>query len=188
MQTFAELIRSWQIFYATLAAACATLVGLLFIALTVNPGTSRGGASSWDLRIARKTFGDFLLVLMTSLMFLVPGLPPDGLAVALVALGIAWIPGMLIRMIVGMARNGRTKVPLARRIRAFSLSLAGGVGLVVVGIALWLGYTDVLYWLVCVLAALLASAASTAWILLTRTVRAGVTRVRPGGPAGQRGS
>ncbi len=178
MQDFAQLIEGWRIFYATLAAACATLVGLLFIALTFNPSVSRAGKDSWELRIARKTFGDFLLVLMTSLMFLVPGLPPVGLAAALVAIGVSWTLGVLVRMNVSAIRNGRLNVPLGKRIRVFGLSFVGGAGLVAVGIALWLGYTDVLYWLVGGLASLLASASATAWTLLVGAGSDGTRRQR----------
>lgn len=71
MQQFVELMEGWQVFYATLAAACATLIGLLFIALTFHPSFFRDNRNKWQLRIARKTFGDLLLVLLTSLMFLV---------------------------------------------------------------------------------------------------------------------
>jgi hypothetical protein len=51
----------------------------------------------------------------------------------------------------------------------FFLSFLGGIGLIGVAVALWLEYTDVLYWLVAVLAALLASASTTAWTLLATT-------------------
>jgi hypothetical protein len=165
MDQYAEIIRSWQVFYATLATACATLIGLLFIAFTFNADIFRNRKTSWHLRIARKTFGDFLLVLMTSLMFLVPGLPPVGLASALLALGIAWSLGVVGRLIVATIRTGEHNFPA--EIRVFGLSLAGGIGLMGVAVALWLGHTEVLYWLVAAMAALLASASTTAWTLLT---------------------
>ncbi len=175
MQQFVELMQGWQIFYATLAAACATLIGLLFIALTFHPGYFRDSRNRWQLRIARKTFGDLLLVLLTSLMFLVPRLPPIGLAVGLFALGASWSLGDLGRVAAGALREQMGGLSARRIVRAFILSFAGGLGLIGVAVALWFGYTDVLYWLVAVLAALLASASTTAWTLLT------TIEERPGG-------
>jgi hypothetical protein len=52
MRPFAEVLRDWQMFYATVATACATLTGLLFVALTLNtavlrrPGHARLSPSS----------------------------------------------------------------------------------------------------------------------------------------------
>jgi hypothetical protein len=167
LQDFSGLIREWQVFYATVAAACATLIGLLFIAMTLNPEVLTDKRNIWRLRIARKAFGDFLLVLMTSIMFLVPRLPPVGLAAALFALGIAWSFGVVGRLVLITLREGPRHLSPGKLIRIFSLSFVGGIGLIGVAIALWLEYTDVLYWLVAVLASLLASASTTAWTLLT---------------------
>jgi hypothetical protein len=166
MHDFYDLIREWQTFYATLALACATLIGLLFIALTINQDVLRKKKNVWRLRIARKAFGDFLLVLMTSIMFLVPRLPPVGLAAALFALGVAWSFGVIARLVMIFIREKSRQLSVRKVIRVFLLSFIGGIGLTGVAIALWLEYTDVLYWLVAVFAALIASASATSWTLL----------------------
>ncbi len=36
MEKFQASIQSWQVFYATVAAASATLTGLLFVSLSLN--------------------------------------------------------------------------------------------------------------------------------------------------------
>jgi hypothetical protein len=137
--------------------------------MTFRPEIFKNNADRWPLRIARKTFGDFLLVLMTSLMFLVPRLPPVGLGAALFALGVAWSFGVVGRLAVAAIQEGLHTFSTARLLRVFFLSFLGGIGLIGVAVALWLEYTDVLYWLVAVLAALLASASTTAWTLLATT-------------------
>ncbi len=162
---FTELIRDWQGFYATLATASATLVGLLFVAVTLNAGSLLRGSSRWQLRIARKAFGDFTLVLMSSVVFLVPRLPPIGFSVALLALGIAVTFGVSRAAVVSL-RDGDSP-GLWHTVRAFALSLAGSLGLIAASVLIYLGYPDALYWLVCVWAALIASACATAWSLLT---------------------
>jgi hypothetical protein len=67
---------------------------------------------------------------MTSLMFLVPGLPPLGLASALFALGIAWSFGVIGRLLVTTMRERRQVFSLGKQIRVFYLSLLGGIGLI----------------------------------------------------------
>ncbi len=162
---FTALIRDWQVFYATLAAASATLIGLLFVAFTFNAESLLLRRNAWRLRILRKAFGDFLLVLMSSVTFLVPRMPRVGLCVALSVLGAIVTFGVTrsgVRSLQSGGSPGRRPT-----LRAFGLSLVGSLGLVAVAILIYLGYTDALYWLVCVWAALVASACTTAWSLLT---------------------
>ena len=169
MHDFSEAIQGWQTFYATLAASCATLIGLLFIAITFHPDLLTSPGGKHRIRIARKTFGDFFLVLVTSLVFLIPRLSPQGLATALFALGVAWS----LRVVAGLVVAGLQERSVALVFRSLiplsALSLLGGIGLIGVSVAIWLEYTDILYWLVGALAALLASASTAAWSLLTQS-------------------
>ncbi len=168
MPDFPELIQGWQVFYATLAAVCATLAGLLFIAFTLNADFLNRKDNAELLRQSRKAFGDFLLVLMTSLVFLVPRLPPVGLAVALLSLGLAWSFSLVRQFWSSMAGHSSPRVRLVHLLRIYGLSIVGGLGLVICSIAVFLQFTHVLYWLVIVWASLLSSASMTAWSILTR--------------------
>ena len=162
---FTSLIRDWQVFYATLATASATLVGLLFLAITLNAESLLARRNAWRLRVARKAFGDFILVLMSSVVFLVPRMPPLGFCVALAVLGIAVTFGFT-RSFAASLRSGDSP-GLWHSARTFGLSLVGSLGLIASSILIFLGYTDALYWLVAVWTALIASACATAWTLLT---------------------
>jgi hypothetical protein len=175
MDAFEAYLRDWQVFYATLAAACATLVGLLFLAFTLRAESLNRRENAWQLRIARKSFGDFLLVLMTALIFLVPRMPPVGLAVGLSVLGAVW-SGNVCRLLVVMLRARERRLAPRYLLRVFGPSLSGGLGLIAVAAAVLLGYLGALYWLMAVLAALLASASSTAWTIMAGTG----SRARPG--------
>ena len=86
MEEFFEALRDWQIFFSTVALASATLVGLLFVSLSVYRGRDEALPSPL-LRRAQGSFGDFLYVLMIGLVFLVPHQAPFGLAAALIVLG-----------------------------------------------------------------------------------------------------
>ncbi len=90
---FSESVLEWQTFFSTLATACATLIGLLFVAMSLSVNKMNADEHAQLMRVARDTLGHFLVVLMTSLMFLVPHLHPYGLAVAMFFIAIPWTIG-----------------------------------------------------------------------------------------------
>jgi hypothetical protein len=167
MEDFQLFLRDWQVFYATLATACATLIGLLFVVFTFRAESTGAKRNPLFPRILRKAFGDFLMVFCASLVFLVPRLSSAGLAIALLVQGIAWTGSTTLHLIL-VSRKKPASVSWWYLLRMYGLSLLGALGLVVVAVALFMGYTYSLYSLVGVLAALLASASLTAWLFLTR--------------------
>ncbi len=167
MKSFTDVLHDWQVFYATLAAACATLTGLLFVALSLNVDIFRRQENADLMVVARQTFAEFLLVLMVALVFLIPHQVPLGLGVALLALGLASTFSALRQS----AKHGRTDGQGHRKTRyprVHVLSLAGCLGIVVLGVGILAGLstTTACNLLVFMLAALLASASMNAWYLL----------------------
>lgn len=68
--TFGETLQGWHDFYATAAAASATLAGLLFVGLSLH---IRVVVSHPDVRsLARVTLTDFFAILMVALALLQP--------------------------------------------------------------------------------------------------------------------
>jgi|WetSurMetagenome_2_1015567.scaffolds.fasta_scaffold169150_2 hypothetical protein len=169
MRSFTEILRDWQMFYATVATACATLTGLLFVALTLNTGILRRPESSHLLDMARQAFSEFILVLMVSLVFLVPHQTPVGLGVALIALSsfYALATANYLRKGLGRSRRAKTGRILTR---GAMLSVVGYAGVLAVGIAVLLHWWFAFYLLVFMLAAALAGASRYAWFLLTQRV------------------
>src|SRR5512136_3126671 len=104
MDNFHQSLQAWQVFYATVAAASATLTGLLFVSLSLNRDRLKGARAHITLGTARRTFGDFLYVLMIALVFIIPHQVPYSLAVALLALGLSRGAG-LTREAVSIFRN-----------------------------------------------------------------------------------
>ena len=84
---FAAVIE-WHTFFAAVAGVAATLVGLLFVALALNPAVmadkSPAGLRTW----AGQTFHSFLLVLVIALVVLIPEPDPVGLGLPLLILGV----------------------------------------------------------------------------------------------------
>lgn len=165
MDQFLADLQSWQVFYATVAAASATLTGLLFVSLSLNRDRLKGEKAQPVLDMARGTFGNFLYVLMIALVFLVPHQLPLSLTIALLVLGISRGLGLLLEVI----RTGRN--PLPRRdshtlIREVGLPAIACLGLILVAVAVGYGKTELMYGLVFVIAALLGNACWNAWLLL----------------------
>lgn len=165
MESFVAQLQSWQVFYSTVAAASATLTGLLFVSLSLSRERLRDNTASGALATARRSFGNFLYVLMLSLVFIVPHPGPLGLTVALLVLGMARGVGLIhevARWRGQLGRGGRR----GELLRDVVLPVLASVGLVAVGIAVAMGQTIALFALVIVVAGLLVSASWNAWVLL----------------------
>ena len=119
------------------------------------------------MRIARDTLGHFLVVMMTSLMFLVPRLPIPALVFSLCCVGVPWTIGASWRF-VAVYRGRKTNDDSYQLLRSTGLSILGGVGLTVVAIAILFEAEVALYLMVSVFTMLLAAAIGTAWFLLAR--------------------
>ena len=83
--TYADALQGWHDFYVTVGAAAATLVGLLFVGLSLH---IRMVVSHDDVRsLARATLTDFFVVLLVALVVLAPTGDPSTLATWLIAIG-----------------------------------------------------------------------------------------------------
>ncbi len=164
MDTFAQRVQEWQAFYATVATACATLTGLLFVSLSLNIDIVRRAENRQLMQLAQRTFADFLYGLMISLVFLIPQRVPIGTSVALFALGLARV----VNAVRGFRQLDaeRRRLQMGEFLRVEGLSLAASLGLIGVGVLIVYGLLDSLFVLVLVMAALLVSGSRNAWFLL----------------------
>lgn len=165
MSQFTTSLQSWQIFFATVAAAAATLTGLLFVSLSLNRERLTGRQARLILASARLTFSDFLYVLMIALVFLIPHQVPLSLTVALLVLGLSRAIG-LVQDYRRHWRKSRSKMNLGEILRELGLPAIASLGLIAVAIAAFFGITNSIYGLVGVIAALLLTACWRAWLLL----------------------
>ena len=165
MNAFAELLKGWESFYLAVASAAATLMGLLFVALSVNLQLLRGPDGEHHRDTAVRTFGDFLFTLMLSLVLLVPNQEPMGLAVALFVLGLA--RGVSLVRQAFKARNvTKNKAGTSLMVWDYALPLLATLGLIVATIRILCGHFGALVLLVGVVSALLVTACLDAWSLL----------------------
>jgi hypothetical protein len=168
MNSFAQLVHEWQIFYATIATASATLVGLLFVAMSLNVRMFTGKKNIGLQKLAVQTLTNFLYIIVFALIFLIPRQGPIGLGVPLMCNGLAGLISTIshLRTLFSNIPQGisrwRTFVRTAMTLTAFLV-------LVIVSFLVMVrASTAGLYWLVAPMILLLISASLNTWSLLIR--------------------
>lgn len=163
-QTMADVLAGWHDFYFMLGGASATLVGLLFVSLSLRLNRVRD-ATRFDLRaFVSQTFGNFIYVLLVSAMMLIPMGSNVGLGVPLLIIGSIGLLDTL-RQFHAVRRSGQ-RAWGARTMRLIALPVLAFVGLDVIAVSVLDGQTDGLYWLVGVVLVLVTTAAGNAYRLL----------------------
>src|SRR5471030_1892304 len=69
-------MQAWSTFYATIGAASATLLGLLFVAVSVNAKAALGSGDRLTTAMTEQAFQNYLAVLLVALLALFPAVPP----------------------------------------------------------------------------------------------------------------
>lgn len=166
MDPFSQSVQEWQTFYATIVASSATLVGLLFVALSVNPN-ALARANNRDIQIlARHTFTSFLYMIGIGLTFLIPRQGPFGLGLPLLAIGIVGLFYTLADLRsahANLTRAGDRRGVVWRTVpKAIALAM-----LLLIAIMLIVGPNASVLWLmIAPMMLLLISASRNTWVLL----------------------
>ena len=87
MSDFSRLVQEWQSFYMLLGTAAGTLVGLLFVALSLNTRVLDDEQYKRFRYLAHQSFTNFLFLLIIALLFMVPRLTPLRLSLSLLVTG-----------------------------------------------------------------------------------------------------
>src|SRR5262249_23939388 len=87
MSTFAQTVTEWHDFYIMVGTAAATLVGLLFIGLTLNIDLIRRTDFADVQTLAVLTFNSFIYTVIIAMVYLIPQQDPAGLGLPLLAIG-----------------------------------------------------------------------------------------------------
>lgn len=98
MSEAAEAMREWHDFYLLAGTAAATLLGLLFIAVTLNADLILSGSRPHIKRVAEQAFQNYIAVLLLSMLFLVTEQPPRILAVQAVTLSVVMLVWAIHRL------------------------------------------------------------------------------------------
>ena len=163
--SYGDALQGWRDFYVTAGAAAATLVGLLFVGLSLH---IRVVVSHSDVRgLARVTLADFFVVLLLALLILAPTGGPRATAVWLIAVA-ALSFALVVRPFAEGFRSRRTRtIELRLLISRFGLSAFCYLGVGIVGLLLSVGdFNDALSGLLVVVVLLLVVAVRNTWDLL----------------------
>jgi hypothetical protein len=165
MDPFAQTVDGWHDFYMMIGTAAATLMGLLFVSLSLNADVITRKENA-DLRaLAAHTFGSFMSVLMFAVLFLIPSQVPPGLGLPLLGVGAYGLYNTISHLLETRRKPPRiwARGGIARR---FAIPLLCFGALMVIAVSVLLGETGGLYWLVPVMILLILAAGRNAWDLL----------------------
>ncbi|MBV8529340.1 MAG: hypothetical protein JOZ75_13600 [Candidatus Dormibacteraeota bacterium] len=177
MSNQAEL-QSWHDFYLVAGPAAASLVGLLFVGLTLH---LRAVLARSEVRgLARVTFSNFSLVLIVALFFVIPqaaGALGEQLIIAAAVSLVITAPA-----VVAAARSETRTLDLRQLVLRFGLSILGYVGVGVAGGLVMAGRPSGFDWLAAAVVAMLVISLRNSWDLLV-SVGASVMPPQPAGGA-----
>ena len=163
---FPELVKEWETFYLMVGTAAVTLIGLLFVAISIHIENFHRKTSTELHQFATLTFNCFFYVLLMAILFLVPRLSPLELGIPLLLLSGLGIVNMLIQKTrVKKIQAKRQNRQIANR---FNVPIACLAGLLIVSSGIMFQITLSLYGMILVIIFLLASASQNAWALLVQ--------------------
>jgi hypothetical protein len=162
--SYQATLQNWHEFYSITGEGAASLVGLLFVGLSLH---LRMVLSHPDVRaLARVTLSNFILVLVLALFMVIPDDAPSDTGWELIGLGtlsFLYIGPSLIRGV----RSEQHAIGLRLVLLRFGLSGLSFIGVIVCGIALETGnYHTALEWLVAVTVVVLVVSLRNTWDLL----------------------
>ena len=109
IQSFAATAAGWQNFYIVVGTAAATLVGLMFVAITFGASLVTPESAPTARAFLDPTFTHFVQVLLTACTMVIPSMGPRLLGVLSIVLALvrgAWLVGVHKQMKVAHARAG----------------------------------------------------------------------------------
>lgn len=172
---FRELLATWHDYYLLAGTASATLMGLLFVSLSIHLERVVAEDGAHLEAMAREAFASFLIVLFISLIFLVPSTARHPMALNLMLMGVLRAILSARRIRKAFASTGRSE-GFDRRffLLRFAFSLIASALLLLAGVALArpMPAEAGLAAIMVAVVFLLADAARSAYELLVRTARA----------------
>jgi hypothetical protein len=166
LSEYSVAMSSWETLYLLVGTAATTLMGLLFVAISIHVENFYQ-QDRLDLRnFGALTFNSFFYVLLIAVLFLAPGLGWSGLGILLLLLAIV----DLVNASLQHSRARRAQILLGNQAIAsrFWFPIVSLLGLVVISILVILHVPGSLYGVLVVVICLLGSASINAWSLLVQ--------------------
>jgi len=163
-------MQAWAGFYSVVAGAAATLMGLLFVAVSINAAAILDGARGDSRRLAEQAFQNYLAAMLVSLLSIFPtiDIPQLGfLTLALTALRSAW---SLVRFYVSAMKpsDAGSRLQLVRR---HLVSLLGFGMLTIAAVRMAFNWGDNRNLFAIAIMILMFSATTVSWELLLKIAK-----------------
>ena len=173
-ESFSQALAEWTAYFALMGGAAATLLGLLFVAVSVRLNIFHQRQVADVRAFAAFTFGTFLVAIAVAGLAIAPHAHQLTLALSLLLVGIAafvaivWIARLWIRLNVPAAGSRPGSTPDEWRGWAYMLGMSGPyAGLIAVAALLWRSHPEALGWLEVVEGWLLVMGTVAAWVMLS---------------------
>jgi UDP-N-acetylmuramyl pentapeptide phosphotransferase/UDP-N-acetylglucosamine-1-phosphate transferase len=164
MINFTDTLLGWHDLFLLVGGAAATLMGLLFVGLSLNLDIIRRKAHD-DLReIAAQTGNNFFYPLLFAVIFLIPGQTRLSLGLCLLILGVFAELGTIDHLV--RTRRKAKSIGAPALTRRFILPLISLALMILVAIGVLAGEPLSLYGTVVAIVILLVAAVQNAWDLL----------------------
>ena len=168
---FAAAIVGWQSFYNLAGSAAFTLLGLVFVAVSINIGMITLAGKQGDLvQFARETLTSFLTVMIIALVFMIPGQGPYGMGLPLLIIGLLRMRSAL-KLWKRFQFESKEQRLLDNALFQRGLLIPNSVcylTLIIISIDLLNGSTNYLEWMTMVIIWLLIAGSIDAWALMLR--------------------
>jgi hypothetical protein len=181
-ETFAQALAEWTGFYTLMGGAAATLLGLLFVAVSMRLNIFHQSEVADVRDFAAFTFGTFLVAIAVAGLAIAPHAHRSTLAFSLLVIGIAalcamaWIARVWIRLNFPAVGSRSGYAPDEWRGSVYLLAMSGPyLGLIAAVALLWLAHPGALGWLAVVEGWLLITGTVAAWVMLSHAGNAPVS-------------
>jgi uncharacterized membrane protein len=170
-EDFTVAIAAWQPFYALAGSAAFTLAGLIFVAVSVKLDMIAIAEEKGDLvQFARHTLGNFLTLMIISLVFMIPRQEPRGTGIPFLFIGVLmiWRAAKLWKRFEFESREQRLLDSSLIRFKLLIPNTVCYAVLIFISVELLYGNTVYLGWMTLVIIWLLLSSSLSAWLLMLR--------------------
>jgi len=163
-------MQAWAGFYAAVAAASAALLGLLYVAVSINATAALGPDQPVTQRLAEQAFQNYLAVLMVALLSLFADISTIVFGSVTLAATAGWSVWVVVRFVQAVMEPGERRSWIVG-VRRHLSSLVGFGMMLFAALRMALRWGDEYNWLAASVLVLMFSATTVSWELLTRIAR-----------------
>ena len=160
-------MQAWSQFYAAIAAASAALLGLLYVAVSINAAAALGPDQRVTQRLAEQAFQNYLAVLMVALLSLFADISTVVFGWVTLAATAGWSIWVVVRFVQAVMEPGERRSWIVG-VRRHLSSLAGFGMMLFAALRMALHWGAEYNWLAASTLVLMFSATTVSWELLTR--------------------